>query len=52
MENKYIYKHLKINFIANKENNKYIYSVRFSVPTTEKVIQEERSLLKVNDFFN
>ena len=50
-ENELTYKQLEIDFIANKGNNKiYIQSV-FSIPNEEKINQEERPLLKVNDSF-
>ena len=50
-ENEYIYKQLEIDFIANKGNNKIYIQSAFSMPTTDKIIQEERPLLKVNDSF-
>ena len=50
-ENEYIYKQLEIDFIANKGNNKYYIQSAFNMPTTEKVEQEERPLLKINDSF-
>lgn len=50
-ENEYIYKQLEIDFIANKGNNKYYIQSAFNMPTTEKIEQEERPLLKINDSF-
>lgn len=50
-ENEYIYKQLEIDFIANKGNNKYYIQSAFSMPNEEKIDQEKRPLLKVNDSF-
>lgn len=50
-ENEYIYKQLEVDFIANKGNNKYYIQSAFNMPTTEKIEQEERPLLKINDSF-
>lgn len=50
-ENEYIYKQLEIDFIANKGNNKYYIQSAFKMPTAEKIDQEERPLLKINDSF-
>lgn len=50
-ENEYIYKQLEIDFIANKGNNKYYIQSAFNMPSTEKIEQEERPLLKINDSF-
>lgn len=50
-EKKYIYKQLEVDFIANKGNNKIYIQSAFSMPTTEKIEQEERPLLKINDSF-
>lgn len=50
-ENEYTYKQLEIDFIANKGNNKIYIQSAFSMPDEEKINQEERPLLKVNDSF-
>ena len=50
-ENELSYKQLEIDFIANKGNNKIYIQSAFSMPNEEKINQEERSLLKVNDSF-
>lgn len=50
-ENEYIYKQLEVDFVANKGNNKFYIQSAFSMPTTEKIEQEERPLLKINDSF-
>lgn len=48
---KMIYKQLEVDFIANKGNNKIYIQSAFSMPTEEKINQEERPLLKINDSF-
>lgn len=50
-EKKFTYKQLEIDFVANKGNNKYYIQSAFSMPNPEKIEQEERPLLKVNDSF-
>lgn len=50
-EKELIYKQLEIDFIANKGNNKIYIQSAFNMPNEEKVNQEERPLLKVNDSF-
>ena len=50
-EKKYTYKQLEVDFIANKGNNKIYIQSAFSMPTEEKLNQEERPLLKINDAF-
>lgn len=50
-ENELTYKQLEIDFIANKINNKIYIQSAFSMPDEEKINQEERPLLKVNDSF-
>lgn len=50
-ENELTYKQLEIDFIANKGNNKIYIQSAFSMPNEEKVNQEERPLLKVNNAF-
>lgn len=44
-------KQLEIDFIANKGNNKYYIQSALALPTAEKVIQEQRPLLNVTDYF-
>lgn len=46
-----IYKQLEIDFIANKGNNKFYIQSALGMPSNEKIEQEERPLLKVNDSF-
>ena len=50
-DNEFTYKQLEIDFIANKGNNKIYIQSAFSMPDEEKINQEERPLLKVNDSF-
>lgn len=50
-ENELTYKQLEIDFIANKGNNKIYIQSAFSMQNEEKINQEERPLLKVNDSF-
>ena len=44
-------KQLEIDFVANKGNNKIYIQSALEMKTAEKVEQEQKSLLNVNDFF-
>ena len=44
-------KQLEVDFIANKGNNKIYIQSALEMKTKEKVEQEQKSLLNVNDFF-
>ncbi len=44
-------KQLEIDFVANKGNNKIYIQSALEMRTEEKVKQEQKSLLNVNDFF-
>ncbi len=44
-------KQLEIDFVANKGNNKIYIQSALEMKTGEKVRQEQKSLLNVNDFF-
>ena len=44
-------KQLEIDFVANKGNNKIYIQSALEMKTKEKVQQEQKSLLNVNDFF-
>lgn len=44
-------KQLEIDFVANKGNNKIYIQSALEMKTVDKVKQEQRSLLNVNDFF-
>lgn len=50
-DKKMVYKQVEVDFIANKGNNKIYIQSAFSMPTDEKVKQEERPLLKIEDSF-
>lgn len=50
-ENEFTYKQLEVDFIANKGNNKIYIQSAFSIPDEEKMRQEERPLIKINDSF-
>lgn len=50
-ENEYTYKQLEIDFVVNKGNNKIYIQSSLGIPNEEKLSQEERPLLKVNDTF-
>ena len=44
-------KQLEIDFVANKGNNKIYIQSALEMKTAEKVQQEQKSLLNINDFF-
>ena len=44
-------KQLEIDFVANKGNNKIYIQSALEMKTAEKVEQEQKSLINVNDFF-
>ena len=44
-------KQLEIDFVANKGNNKIYIQSALEMKTPEKVAQEQKSLINVNDFF-
>ena len=46
-----IKKQLEIDFVANKGNNKIYIQSALEMKTADKVNQEQKSLLNVNDFF-
>ena len=45
------FKQLEIDFVANKGSKKYYIQSAFEMSSLEKMEQEKRSLIKVNDFF-
>lgn len=47
----FLYKQIEIDFIANKGNNKIYIQSAFNMLTEDKINQEQRSLLKINDSF-
>ena len=44
-------KQLEIDFVCNLGSKRIYIQSAFAVPTAEKVMQEQRSLLRVNDSF-
>jgi len=44
-------KQLEVDFVVNKANKKYYIQSAYEMPTAEKLKQEKRSLLKINDAF-
>lgn len=42
---------LEIDFVCNLGSKRYYVQSAYSLPTREKVEQEEASLMKVDDFF-
>lgn len=44
-------KRLEIDFVANKGYNRYYIQSALALPTLEKEVQEQRSLIKINDSF-
>ena len=49
--NKKTHKQLEVDFVCNKESNRYYIQSAYSIPTKEKMEQEEKSLIKIDDFF-
>lgn len=49
--NKKIRKQLEVDFVCNKGSNRYYIQSAYSIPTKEKMEQEEQSLIKIDDFF-
>ncbi len=50
-ENKYVRKHIEIDFVANKGSRRYYVQSAFALPDAEKRQQEERPLRHVPDSF-
>ena len=48
---KHAKKKLEVDFVATKGSEKYYIQSAFALPTTDKVLQEQRSLLKISDSF-
>ena len=44
-------KQLEVDFVCNKGSNRYYIQSAYSIPTKEKMEQEEQSLIKIDDFF-
>ena len=49
--NKKMHKQLEVDFVCNKESNRYYIQSAYAIPTKEKMEQEEKSLIKIDDFF-
>ena len=49
--NKKMRKQLEVDFVCNKGSNRYYIQSAYSIPTKEKMEQEEQSLIKIDDFF-
>lgn len=48
---KYARKQIEVDFVANKGEARYYIQSAFSLPTSEKVVQEERPLRNISDYF-
>jgi predicted AAA+ superfamily ATPase len=44
-------KQLEVDFVCNKGSRRYYIQSAFSIPTAEKMEQEQRSLIKIDDSF-
>ena len=49
--NKKTHKQLEVDFVCNKGSNRYYIQSASAIPTKEKMEQEEKSLIKIDDFF-
>lgn len=49
--NKKMHKQLEVDFVCNKGSNRYYIQSAYAIPTKEKMEQEEKSLIKIDDFF-
>ena len=50
-EGKRTTKHLEVDFVCNKGNQRYYIQSAFSIPNTEKMEQEQASLDRIDDSF-
>lgn len=48
---KRVTKHLEVDFVCNKGNQRYYIQSAFSIPSAEKMAQEQASLDRINDSF-
>lgn len=48
---KYIRRQIEVDFVANKGEDRYYIQSAYSLPTMEKVAQEERPLRGISDYF-
>lgn len=51
LNGKQIRKQLEVDFVCNKADARYYIQSALSIPNREKLIQEQRSLTKINDSF-
>ena len=49
--NKKMHKQLEVDFVCNQGSNRYYIQSAYAIPTKEKMEQEEKSLIKIDDFF-
>lgn len=49
--NKKMRKQLEVDFVCNRGSNRYYIQSAYAIPTKEKMEQEEKSLIKIDDFF-
>lgn len=50
-DGKYVRKQIEVDFVCNKADERVYVQSAFSIPTTEKRLQEERPLMNVGDGF-
>lgn len=50
-DGKYVRKQIEIDFVCNRSDERIYVQSAFSIPTTEKRLQEERPLRNVDDGF-
>lgn len=50
-DGKYVRKQIEVDFVCNKSDERIYVQSAFSIPTTEKRLQEERPLVNVGDGF-
>ncbi|MBQ0080124.1 MAG: ATP-binding protein [Alistipes sp.] len=50
-DGKYVRKQIEVDFVCNKADERVYVQSAFSIPTTEKRLQEERPLVNVGDAF-
>ena len=50
-DGKYVRKQIEVDFVCNKADERVYVQSAFSIPTTEKRLQEERPLVNVGDGF-
>jgi len=48
---KYVHRHLEVDFVCNRGNQRYYVQSAFAIPDAEKMQQEQNSLVHVGDSF-